>query len=51
MNVDLIDAFYYGAIFIFGLIGILGLSMEVVLRQRLHSEERYKQTSQDTPRR
>ena len=33
MNLALIDAIYHGAIIIFGLIGILGLSMEMVLRR------------------
>lgn len=33
MGVALINAMYYGALFIFGVIGILGLSMEMVLRR------------------
>ena len=33
MHAALIDAMYYGVIFIFGVIGLLGLSMERVLRR------------------
>jgi hypothetical protein len=33
MHVALLDAMSYGAIFIFGLVGIMGLSMERVLRK------------------
>jgi hypothetical protein len=33
MNLALIDAMYHGAIFIFIVIGILGVSMEMVLRR------------------
>lgn len=32
MNLALIGAMYYGAIFIFIMIGILGMSMEMVFR-------------------
>jgi len=32
MNRALIDAMYYGAIFIFIMIGILGMSMDMVFR-------------------
>jgi len=33
MTVALLDAMYHGAILIFCLIGILGISMEMVLRK------------------
>jgi hypothetical protein len=33
MNLTLIDAFYHGAIFIFIVIGILGMFMEMALKK------------------
>jgi hypothetical protein len=33
MNVALIDAMFYGAVFIFRLVGVLGLCMETALRK------------------
>jgi hypothetical protein len=33
MNLALIDAFYYGAIFSFIMIGVLGMCMEMALRR------------------
>ena len=33
MTVTLIDAMYYGGIWIFCMIGILGMSMEMVLKR------------------
>jgi len=33
MHVALIDAMYYGAVFIFCLVGVVGLCMETALRR------------------
>ena len=33
MSVALIDAMYYGPLFMFSVVGILGLSMEMALRR------------------
>ena len=33
MHVALIDAMYYGAVFIFSLVGVMGLCMETALRK------------------
>jgi hypothetical protein len=33
MHVALIDAMYYGAVFIFCLVGVVGLCMEAALRR------------------